>query len=186
MMNRKPREFREELKAMFSRRPWLLGLATALTSTALVASASPAQAACPEVGQVFYSFSSVSTSRLASNLKSDYLVGPGTINYTSSKTMTVSASMTATVSAEAGVVFAKASASIGVTVGASYSKSGSWSYSKPVPSGKTARLVRFRESRAFVVTKTKIVAPCNVTTVYRASVNAPRSADINVWDLQYK
>jgi hypothetical protein len=93
--------------------------------------------------------------------------------------------MTATVSAEAGVVFAKASTSLGVTVGASYSNAGTWSYSKPVPSGRTARLVRYRESRRFTVKKTRIVAPCNVQTVYIANVNAPRRANINVWDLQY-
>ncbi len=163
-----------------------LGLVGLLSSAAVIAPAVPAHASCPEVGQVYYTFSNASTSRIASNLKSDYLAGPGTINYNQTKTMTVSASMTATVSAEAGVVFAKASASLGVTVGASYSKSGSWSYSKPVPSGKTARLVRYRESRKFTVKKTRLVAPCNVQTVYTATVNAPRSSDINVWDLQYR
>jgi hypothetical protein len=43
----------------------------------------------------------------------------------------------------------------------------------------------WHESRRFTVTKKQIVAPCNVKTVYTATVNAPRSANINVWDLQY-
>ncbi len=167
------------------RRAALLTLASLVSSMAVAASPVPASAVCPEVGQVYYSFSNKSVSRRASNLKSDYLRGPGTITYNETKTATVTASMTASVSAEAGVVFAKASSSLGVTVGASYSKAGTWIYSKPVPSGRTARLVRYRESRRFTVKKTKIVAPCNVQTVYTATVDAPRAADINVWDLQY-
>ncbi|MEV8510908.1 hypothetical protein [Dactylosporangium sp. NPDC051484] len=151
----------------------------------IVTPATTAFAACPEVGQVSYSFSSVTTSKILSNLRSDYLAGPGTITYTKTTTGQVSASMTATVSAEAGIVFAKASASIGVTVGASWSKSDTWSYSKPVPAGKTARLVMWHESRKFVVKKTQIVAPCNVKTVYTETVNAPLTSNINVWDLQY-
>lgn len=150
-----------------------------------VAPATSAFAACTEVGQVFYSFSNVTTSRLLSNLRSDYLRGPGTITYTKTTTGTASASMTGTVSAEAGVVFAKASASIGVTVGGSWSKSDTWSYSKPVPSGTTARLVMWHESRKFTVKKERVVAPCNLQTVYVETVNAPRTANINVWDLQY-
>jgi hypothetical protein len=148
--------------------------------------ATTATAACPEVGQVYYSFKDKTTSRILSNKRSDYLVGPGTINYTSSTTATANASMTATVAAEAGVVFAKASASLGVTVGGSWSKGGSWSYSKPVPKGKTARLVMWHESRSFTVTKKRLVAPCKLVTVYVSRVKAPRKANINVWNLQYK
>jgi hypothetical protein len=162
-------------------------IVTALLATFAfaVTPATVAFAACPEVGDVYYYFTNVTKSRLLSNLRSDYLRGPGTITYTKTTTGTVQASVTATVSAEAGIVFAKASASIGVTVGGSWSKSDTWSYSKPVPSGKTARLVMWHESRKFTVTKKKIVAPCNVRTVYTSTVNAPRSANINVWDLQY-
>ncbi len=167
------------------RRAAFLAVASLVSSLAVAAAPEPASAACPEVGQVHYSFSNKSVSRRASNLKSDYLRGPGTITYSTTKTATVTASMTATVSAEAGVVFAKASTSLGVTVGASYSKAGTWNYSKPVPSGTTARLVRYRESRKFTVKKTRIVAPCTVQTVYIANVNAPRASDINVWDLEY-
>src|SRR5205085_2653779 len=100
-------------------------------------------------------------------------------------TGTVSGSVTGTASAEAGVIFAKASVSIGVTVGASWSKSDTWSYSKPVPSGKTARLVMWHESRKMTVTKKQIVAPCNVKTVWTRSAQAPVKANLNVWDLQY-
>jgi hypothetical protein len=167
----------------------LLSLLTALPLAAVLAVAGPATsatAACPEVGNVYYSFSNKSTSRILSNLRSEYLHGPGSINYTKNKTATTNASMTGTVSAEAGVVFAKASASLGVTVGKTWSKGDSWSYTMSVPRGKTARMVMWHESRRFTVTKKRIVGPCNLVTVYRTRVNAPRKASINVWRLQYK
>jgi hypothetical protein len=162
--------------------------AAALGAACLVAvgPAGPAAAVCPEVGNVYYTFSQVSTSRKMSNLRSDYLKGPGTISYSKSKTAEVNASMSASVEAEAGVVFAKASASIGTSVGASWSKSGTWSYSKDVPAGKTAQLVMYHTTKKFVVTKKKIVAPCTLVTVYTSSVNAPvKTSTANVWDLNY-
>lgn len=171
---------------------------TVLTALALAAStvlvpvttATPASAACAPENDKYtvYKFQDVAVSNKASNLKSDYLQGPGTINYTSTKTASVDASVTATVSAEAGVVFAKASTSLGVTVGKSWSKSGSWSYSKPVPKGKTARLVMFHETRLFTVTKLVWSnADCNYKRKYRSRANAPiMSSSANVWRLQYK
>lgn len=163
----------------------LLAIVSLLTTFLLTGPVGAAAAYCTEVGNVYYSFSNKSVSRILSNKRSDYLRGPGTITYTSSTTATASASMTATVSAEAGIVFAKASASLGVTVGASWSKTGTWSYTKPVPAGTTARLVMWHEARKFTVKKSRVVAPCTMQTVYIAKVNAPRAANINVWRLQY-
>jgi hypothetical protein len=164
----------------------LLSTVPLATAFLVAGPATTATASCPEVGQVYYSFTNKSTTRILSNKRSDYLVGPGTINYTSSTTATANASMTGTVAAEAGIVFAKASASLGVTVGGSWAKGGSWSYTKPVPKGKTARLVMWHESRSFTVTKKRIVAPCKLVTVYSSRVKAPRKANINVWALQNK
>lgn len=153
----------------------------ALTVPALT---SPALARCAEE-QYIYKFTKVSKSRRLSNLRSDYLEGPGTISYSRTKTAVAKAAMTATVAAEAGVVFAKASTSLGVTVGKEWSKSGTWTYSKPVPAGKTARLVMWHQSRKFLVTKKRLDGnECRYIRVYRSWVNAPVAANINVWGLQ--
>ncbi|UOX90961.1 hypothetical protein MUY14_10155 [Amycolatopsis sp. FBCC-B4732] len=81
---------------------------------------------CPEVRDPpDYTFSNPSRSWLPTNLRSDYLRGPGTITYNKTATSTVNASITGTTSAEAGVIFAKASVSLAVSVGASYAKSDS-------------------------------------------------------------
>lgn len=154
-----------------------------------VVTATTAMAQCPPDGPTtIYKFTHVSTSSKATNLHSDYIEGPATVSYNQSATATVSASMIATVSAEAGVVFAKASASLGVTVGASYSKANSWTYSKPVPKGKTARLTLFHDTRIFTVTKLRWnPGRCGFNTVYSSAVNAPlKSNSANVWKLQYR
>lgn len=163
-------------------------LAGILATSSIALTASPAHAyvaGCDGPGHPKYKISNVSYVRKATNLKSDYLAGPGTITYTKTTTAEVNASMSGEVTAEESVVLASASQTIGVSLGASWSKSGSWSYSKPVPAGKVARLVMFHESRKFLVTKYYLDHDCNVHTIYADYVTAPRTASINVWDLQY-
>ena len=160
-------------------------LAAMASSFALALPATTAVASCPEVGNVYYSFSNVSKTSKATNLKSDYLKGPGTISYSKNKTGTVSATITGTTSAEAGVIFAKASVSIGVSVGKTWSRGDTWTYTKSVPKGKTARLVMYHETRSMTVKKTRIQGPCKVVTVWTKRVKAPRKANLNVWKLDY-
>jgi hypothetical protein len=167
-------------------------LASLLVSAALAAGgflvlpASTASAACADAGEVYYKISNVSKSRQSTNLRSDYLRGPGTISYSKNKTATVSATGTVTVGAEAGVIFAKASASASVSLGGSWSHGGTWSYTKSVPKGKTARLVMFHESRKFTVKKYQYDGRCNSIKKWERHVNAPVKKSVNVWDLQYK
>jgi hypothetical protein len=160
-------------------------VAFALAALPVVSTAgTPAAAACAEVGQISYAVSSPAKTWLPTNLRSDYLKGPGTITYSKTTTSTVSASITGTTSVEAGVIFAKASASIGVTVGGSYSKSGSWSYSATVPKGETKRLQQHKEGRQFTVKKKRIVAPCNVQAVWTKTVKAPVTSNATyLWKL---
>ena len=96
----------------------------------------------------------------------------GTINYSQTKTMTVSASVTATVSAEAGIIFAKASTSLGITVGGSYAKSSTWSYTASVPATTKYkyRLHAYRYAVSFTVNK-KLLNPGNCT--YRQAAGFP-------------
>lgn len=142
-----------------------------------------ALAACPEVGNVYYSISNGAKSWLKTNLRSDYLRGPGTITYNKTATSSVNASVSGTTSAEAGVVFAKASVSLSVTVGGSYSKSDSWSYAAHVAAGQTKRLQQFKESRSFTAKKTRIVAPCDTKTEWTRKFNAPVKRATYKWQL---
>jgi hypothetical protein len=163
----------------------VLGVVAVLVGVTVSTGVAEARRQCT-TDRYTHRITNVRVSRLATNLRSDYLRGPGTISYAKTKTAEVNASVSAEVSAEAGVVFAKASASVGTTVGGSYSKSGTWSYSKSVPRGRTARLVMFHESRSFTVTKYRLTnGGCSLgAVVYSSRVNAPVRADINVWDLQ--
>lgn len=156
-----------------------------LTSmTAPVMTASPAAARC-DAPTYIYKFTHVTKSKRLTNLRSDYLKGPGNITYSTSKTASTKAEMTASVSAEAGVVFAKASTSIGVTVGKEWSKTGTWSYEAYVEKGRTARLVMWHRSRSFLVTKKRLNPEhCSYHRVYRAWVDAPVKSNTNVWALQ--
>ena len=166
---------------------------TAVTSTALAFTATIAPAAvglgaqafaaCPEVGQVYYSISNGKKDWKPTNLRSDYLTGPGAISYTKSATSETNASLTGTTTAEAGAIFAKASVSLGVQVGKSWSKSDTWSYRADVPAGQTRRLQQYKEARAFTVKKTTIVAPCNVKTVWTKNVVAPVKNNNFLWQL---
>ena len=167
-------------------------LASLLTSAALAAAgflvlpAAPASAMCADAGEVYYKISDVHKSRQATNLKSDYLRGPGTISYSKNKTASVSATGTVTVGAEAGVIFAKASASASVSLGGTWTHGGTWSYSKPVPKKKTARLVMYHESRKFTVKKYQLDGRCHGIKKWTRHVNAPVKKSANIWDLQYK
>lgn len=139
---------------------------------------------CPEVRDPpDYTFSGSSRSWLATNLRSDYLRGPGTITYNKTATSTVNASITGTTSAEAGVIFAKASVSLAVSVGASYAKSDSWSYASTVPAGKVLRLQQYKEARTFTVRKYRIVPPCTTKYLWTKKVSAPVKNASYLWQL---
>ena len=139
---------------------------------------------CPEVRDPpDYTFSGSSRSWLATNLRSDYLRGPGTITYNKTATSTVNASITGTTSAEAGVIFAKASVSLAVSVGASYAKSDSWSYAATVPAGKVLRLQQYKEARTFTVRKYHIVPPCTTKYLWTKKVSAPVKNASYLWQL---
>jgi hypothetical protein len=145
----------------------------------------PAHAICPEA-RTIYEISKPTKASLLTNLRGDWAEAGFTATYNKTTTGSVNASMTATVSAEAGVVFAKASTSLGVTVGGSWSKADSWSYSKQVPQGKEGRIVMYRESRSFTVTKKSLRAPCNYVAVYSERVNAPLTKGANIWRMQLR
>jgi hypothetical protein len=162
-------------------------------STAVVATAGPAVAACPDAGRTSHRFTDVTSIYTPTNIRSEWVsarYGPISITRTVNKTATASASVTATVSAEAGIVFAKASASIGVTVGASFSWSGGWSYTMNAPKGPYRyRVVQKTMSRSFTVTKSRVYTNssggCAIQRVYRSRVyHAPVRNGNKIWMLQ--
>jgi hypothetical protein len=145
----------------------IAGFAVPLTAT------TTAHAVC-DTPHTIYKIKNVRKSALPTNVRSAWADSGFTINYEEEKTATVEASVSATVEAEAGVVFAKASTSLGVTVGGSWSKASKWGYQAKVPAGKEGRIVMYRESRVFLVTKMRFRPPCDYAAVYRnVRVNAP-------------
>jgi hypothetical protein len=144
----------------------------AMVSGSVVMMAAPAYAIC-DAPRTRYEFSNKRPSRLATNVKTPWGDAGGSATLANTYMTTVNASATATVTAEAKAVFVSASASLGVTVGKSWSQSHTFSYSKPVPAGKQGRLVVYRDSMAFTVTKKSLRSPCRYVTVYRQKVNAP-------------
>ncbi|MBB5851743.1 hypothetical protein ACFQ05_00550 [Amycolatopsis umgeniensis] len=163
----------------------LLGCALCVAPAALGAGAqSLAIQPCPEVNDPpDYTISNGAKAWMKTNLRSDYLRGPGTITYNKTTTSSVNASITGTTSAEAGVIFAKASVSLAVSVGASYSKADSWSYAATVPAGKTLRLQQYKEGRSFTVQKYRIVPPCKVKYLWTKKAVAPVKSPSYLWQL---
>ena len=163
--------------------------ALAVCATGLVtATASPAAAVCkpPDGAENIWYFTNIKKSSLGTTIASNYLKGPGTISYSTTKAASVNATMSASVSAEAGVVFAKASTTMGVSVGKTWSKDQTWTYSKAVPKGKTARLRLYQQSRSFSVEKKYWdERSCKYKRVYKGNANAPRKTSVLVWRLQY-
>lgn len=122
------------------------------------------------------------------NVYSDYIRGPGTISYTKSKTAATGAALSAEVTAEAGVVLAKASTTVGTTVSKTWSHDQSWSYTKPVPAGRVARLMMFHQALQFRASKYRLgLGGCTRAELLSTSVNvAPVAGNANLWDLQYR
>jgi hypothetical protein len=167
-------------------------LASTLVVPALAAA--PASARCaPPGNEVIYVFTNKSFTYYPTNIHSDWAVfrKGGSIQYSQTKTMSVSASVTATVSAEAGVIFAKASTSLGVTVGGSKSWTQAWSYTANVPADTKHkyRLHAYHYTANFsVMKKTFNGAPsvCNYQNSwksYQRVTHAPAKASKNVWRL---
>jgi hypothetical protein len=155
-------------------RPLIMAAAVVASGIAvLMAVALPAYAICDEP-RIIYKFSKTRRSMILTNVRSPWTVAGSEITYSENQTALAKADMTASVSAEVDAVFAKASATLGVTVGVSWSLSKMWSIKSPrVPSGKEGRLVVYRPSRAFTVTKQSLRSPCKYVTVYSGKVNAP-------------
>ncbi|MCK8679816.1 hypothetical protein [Streptomyces lichenis] len=167
-------------------------LATALASGgAIIATASPAQAACADRG-TYIAIINKKTVWKPTNVHSDWARPGVTITYAKSKEGTWKAEGTATVGAEAGVIFTKASASFSATIGKSWTKSDRWSYAATVQrkAGKSkGRLMMYHEARSFTAHKYRVYTgaggACKLTTVYKKPGTYPVKKNSNLWGLQY-
>jgi hypothetical protein len=137
--------------------------------------ATPAEARCdPDQPRRIFTISKVRGSRLLTNVRSAWADQGITIGYQESKTATVSASVSGQIGGEVGAVIASANVQLGADVGVSWSKSSTWSYSGTVPRGREGRIVMYRESRIFAVTKKSMGPHCNYIVRYRnVPINAP-------------
>ncbi|SDN34643.1 hypothetical protein [Allokutzneria albata] len=113
-----------------------------------------ALAACSTTQEYFY----VEKGHLVdigTNVRSDWLTGPGRITYTETVTAESNMSYTNDMNITAEAVIANISTTYGKSVGKSKSTSKSWSYGADVPAGKTRYLQQFYEHWRVQVVKWK-------------------------------
>lgn len=82
---------------------------------------------------------------LPTSISSSFLAGPGTISRTLTATSTVSAQISANFEVDESLLFASAKESYGVTLGGSLSHSATWSYTKTIPAGVTAKVQQYHQ-----------------------------------------
>jgi hypothetical protein len=148
----------------------------ASVSSAPSRTASPAIGCNPPAGTILSAkATSDHTAWEPTSISSSFLAGPGTITKTVSATSTVGASISASFAISESLLFASAKETYGVTLSGSLSHSSSWSYSKSIPSGVTAKVQQYHQAselgiKEVVVTSTAS-KPCGTTTKTKASGN---------------
>lgn len=138
---------------------------------------------CDAPSPVFTTSKPIVSSK-ATNIKSAYITGPGTLSWNKSSSVTVQATVSSTAKVDLSAILL----SVGGTYGASLSASKSWNegftYSVAVPSGQRRAMQLFHESRSFVAAKKVLKSPCTYVTTYTAqSINAPIKAKELAWKL---
>ena len=125
----------------------VLGVTTA-AGTAQAATAVPYPQVCyPHAGTIMSSKAiSIASAWKATSLTSNFLAGPGTITYTTTKTSTVGQQVSATFSLDEGLLFASVKEQYGIQLQRTHSQAGAWSYAKSVPAGQTDRLQQYHQS----------------------------------------
>lgn len=163
------------------------GAAAAIVASFLITAGTttPASAGCAAPDEnTIVTIDKKAKTLLPSNLKSDWLEGPGVVIYHKTTTATVSATVTGSATFGASVVIAKAETTFGFELGVSYSWADEWEYQRTVPEGKEGRLRMYHDAVGFRAT----VKRWNKTTCkYVAStgdVKLPKKTGDNVWKLQ--
>jgi hypothetical protein len=83
---------------------------------------------------------------VGTNLKSDWMEGPGRITYQKTATSESNSSWTGDLGVSTNLVIAEIKSSYAKTVGKSHSVSDSWSYTAEVPKNKVRRLHQLKQS----------------------------------------
>lgn len=168
------------------RRGGVVAVAAIVTSfLTTAATTAPASAGCAAPGEnTIVTIDKKAKTLLPTNLKSDWLEGPGIIIYHKSTTATVSGTISASATFGASVVIAKAEATFGFEVGYSYSWTDEWEYQIPVPQGKDGRLRMYHDAVGFRATvKRWSPSACKYNTSI-GDVKLPRKTGDNSWKLQ--
>ncbi|WP_086820837.1 hypothetical protein [Allokutzneria sp. NRRL B-24872] len=159
-------------------------LCVALASATVSALSAPAAfAACAESGQVSYSVSGAATSWLPTDLRSDYLEGPGEIIFDARADVRANASLAGVPKAEAERIFTSARTSLRATVVLAHAHAARWTHSAKVPAGQIRRVQQYVEARTFTVRKTSVTPSCTVKTAWTKKITAPLKSGSYQWRL---
>ncbi|MCP3799945.1 hypothetical protein NLX83_11830 [Allokutzneria sp. A3M-2-11 16] len=143
-----------------------------------------ALAACSTTQEYFYVKNGHLVDR-GTNIRSDWLTGPGRITYTKTATAESNTTYNNDMNITAEAVIANISTTYGKSVGKSKSTSQSWSYGADVPAGKTRYLQQFYEHWRVTVVKWKYTNKnCKTTKVIKEKVATfPLKNGHYLWEL---
>ncbi|MFR0618529.1 hypothetical protein ACLUWU_00025 [Bifidobacterium thermophilum] len=136
---------------------------------------------CPEVGQTSVK-ATITDRNYHIGVGTVFRAGPGgTISATVKKSYTISVSSNVSGSISAGEI-AKATVSAGVSTAISDSTSTSYTFTRGITPGRYGNLQYGNYGTKVKVTKTMIVAPCNVKTIASGTATVPSR---NTWGYKY-
>jgi hypothetical protein len=157
-------------------------LVLTMVSAGTVVAAHPSAAACaPEKPR--FTLSNAKNSYRPTNVMSDFIQGPGRINYSKTKTATAGWSGSAGIGADIDLLVVKISNDYEGTYTKSWSDSDTWTYSLDIARGKTQRIRMYHASKKVNVTK-KVFnnGQCRWRTAYtNKTVDVPKRQNVNVW-----
>lgn len=157
---------------------------TAAACSALLVSTSPAaNAGC--VTETYWKVTRLAAAERPTDFRSAYIEGPAKMSHDGKATARTKATVKTTASIDVNAVIAKASRIYGIALRPTWSLTDTWTFSMDVPSGKTARVVMYHESRKIYAVKKRITQSCQVQVIGRATINAPTKSGYNRARLDY-
>lgn len=142
---------------------------------AAAAASSPAPLACPI--EETYDPTSLTKGWFATAASSSWLAGPGTISYAETEGASFSGTFSVGWTLSASAVWASVSSEYSVSLTASTNYSKQWTYTKPVPSGQTARAVVHKRGAKYNFNKHRLNTDCSVSVHYNGTGSHPYLAN---------
>ncbi|MGW1495763.1 hypothetical protein [Streptomyces sp. NPDC002402] len=153
-----------------------------LISGGAVAAAQPSYAACAPEKPIF-NITNIQTTYRPTNIKSDFIKGPGTISYSKADSATSTWTGSAGIGGDIGVIVAKLNLQASGSYAKSWTKTTTWTYTLDIAKGKTQRIRMYHASKSLYVTK-KVFnnGRCKWETVYKdKKVIVPSKQNVNLW-----